>query len=481
MIRQLTVGPSAENRGSVGNHANVPAQQIAGEGSVSRECVKDVFLEQGMIARVEFSLDDNDIEFSAVFKPVPAGVLQCRWSNHFSWLRSKHLRFCVDVCDGEQEQCKSINTQQQPPKRPPPSSLNVETRSSSGEEAELQRSAEGQSDACSVLTAGPESGASTSTGTGTQWDASGQLESTSAQQQLPERPPPSSLNVETRSSSGEEAELQRSAEGQSDACSVLTAGPESGASTSTGTGTQGDTASTNGSGGAGLRPQEVALTALRAGDLVWARRTHHPRKLAVFTHPAEPGPLYYVSGRSTQDLQTAVKHNRAGHGTDAKWRMPAGCELLHVVAVGEELVGGGVEAVAEAGREDFEVRAGIKYRLVTARRWRGEALPAVRSCLRPMLTVANFGVGSMAYFHFVANIGLHGGTYLAMPNAMGPRVSLAPELMQTEEVCNTRRRPFMARISHLRESEFECADEGESEICGALWATIYLNSMTKVA
>ena len=437
MIRQLTVGPSVENRGSVGNHAYVPAQQIAGEGSVSRECVKDVFLEQGMIARVEFSLDDNDIEFSAVFKPVPAGmsdvdlilphrsnagthiipvqevagVLQCRWSNHFSWLRSKHLRFCVDVCDGEQEPCKSINTQQQPP----------------------------------------------------------------------ERPLPSSLNVETRSSSGEEAELQRSAEGQSDACSVLTAGPESGASTSTGTGTQGDTASTNGSGGAGLRPQEVALTALRAGDLVWARRTHHPRKLAVFTHPAEPGPLYYVSGRSTQDLQTAVKHNRAGHGTDAKWRMPAGCELLHVVAVGEELVGGGVEAVVEAGREDFEVRAGIKYRLLTARRWRGEALPAVRSCLRPMLTVANFGVGSMAYFHFVANIGLHGGTYLAMPNAMGPRVSLAPELMQTEEVCNTRRRPFMARISHLRESEFECADEAEEEMDGALWATIDLNSMTKMA
>ena len=96
------------------------------------------------------------------------------------------------------------------------------------------------------------------------------------------------------------------------------------------------------------------------------------------------------------------------------------------------------------------------------------------------LTVANFCAGSTAYFHFVASTGLHGGVYLAMPNAMGPRVSLAPELMAAQEVCNARRRPFLARISHLRPCE-ERAREAEREIDGALWATIDLNSMTKMA
>ena len=52
-----------ENNRSVGNQPDAPPHRISGEGSVSRECVKDVFLEQGMIAKVEYSLDDNDIEF----------------------------------------------------------------------------------------------------------------------------------------------------------------------------------------------------------------------------------------------------------------------------------------------------------------------------------------------------------------------------------------------------------------------------------
>ena len=146
--------------------------------------------------------------------------------------------------------------------------------------------------------------------------------------------------------------------------------------------------------------------------------------------------------------------------------------LLFVLAVGPEHVGDGTSvADDDAGASDlFVVPTGVRYRLVTARRWQGESQQGSEGDVRSILAAGNLRAGCMAFWLFMPGLGDHGGSYTAVPNVCGAPVCLARAMYDTDEISRVGRQPFLARIAEL-------SDNMDSDSDGARRAVIDLESV----